>query len=81
IADLGRLRVAVEACEAPGDGRLEGTRAFLKIWDIEAAGQEPAFSGWMFADSPSLSALDHPRFDVWVISCTTSSAQTVSGSE
>lgn len=27
------------------------------------------FSGWMFASSPGLSALEHPTYDVWVISC------------
>lgn len=27
------------------------------------------FSGWMFASSPGLSALEHPVYDVWVISC------------
>lgn len=27
------------------------------------------FSGWMFASSPALSAMDHPVFDVWVIDC------------
>lgn len=29
------------------------------------------FSGWMFASSPGLNALDHPTYDVWVISCKT----------
>ncbi len=28
------------------------------------------FSGWMFASSPGLSALEHPVYDVWVIRCT-----------
>lgn len=27
------------------------------------------FSGWMFASSPGLNALEHPTYDVWVISC------------
>ena len=31
------------------------------------------FSGWMYASSPGLSALEHPTYDVWVISCSTSS--------
>lgn len=31
------------------------------------------FSGWMFASSPGLSALEHPTYDVWVISCNASS--------
>lgn len=33
------------------------------------------FSGWMYASSPGLSALEHPTYDVWVINCTTSSPQ------
>lgn len=28
------------------------------------------FRGWMFASSPSLNAMEHPTYDVWVISCT-----------
>jgi hypothetical protein len=27
------------------------------------------FTGWMFADSPALSAVDHPVYDVWLIEC------------
>ena len=30
---------------------------------------EQIFSGWMFASSPGLSALEHPVYDVWVIDC------------
>ncbi|HBK91552.1 MAG TPA: hypothetical protein DDZ68_07785 [Parvularcula sp.] len=39
-----------------------------------AAAQLPSntvFSGWMFASSPALSALQHPVYDVWVIDCKT----------
>ncbi len=70
--ELGRLTIAAAACVAPASGAAEGTRAFLQIWDRAGQGSGPRFSGWMFAESPALSALDHPRFDVWVISCTTS---------
>jgi hypothetical protein len=27
------------------------------------------FSGWMFAQSPALSALEHPVYDIWVVDC------------
>ncbi len=30
---------------------------------------ETRFSGWMFASSPGLSALEHPVYDIWVIAC------------
>ncbi|MEM9573133.1 MAG: DUF2155 domain-containing protein [Pseudomonadota bacterium] len=35
--------------------------------DTEAA--EVRFSGWMFASSPGLNALEHPVYDIWVIAC------------
>ncbi len=78
--ELGRLRIRLAACRAPEGDRVEGTRAHLTIWDLKAP-EAPVFAGWMFAESPALSALDHPRFDVWLISCTTSSAVAESGSE
>ncbi|MEZ5895625.1 MAG: DUF2155 domain-containing protein [Parvularculaceae bacterium] len=33
------------------------------------------FSGWMFASSPALSALEHPVYDVWVIDCATEAVE------
>ena len=29
------------------------------------------FTGWMFASSPAVSALEHPVYDVWVVDCKT----------
>lgn len=42
----------------------------------EAAG--PLFSGWMFASTPGLSALEHPVYDVWVIRCKQPSPESLS---
>lgn len=39
--------------------------------DVKADEQKLAFSGWMFASTPALSALEHPVYDVWVIDCKT----------
>ncbi|MEO1491904.1 MAG: DUF2155 domain-containing protein [Pseudomonadota bacterium] len=72
---IARLQVELDACRAPGDNATSGTMAFVKVWDTKQGDDpEPEFTGWMFADSPALSALDHPRYDLWVINCTTSSA-------
>ena len=30
---------------------------------------EVRFTGWMFASSPGLNALEHPVYDIWVIAC------------
>lgn len=68
---VARLRVRLDACRSPGDNDTHGTMAFLKVWDSKYDTPDPEFSGWMFAESPALSALDHPRYDLWVINCTT----------
>jgi hypothetical protein len=39
---------------------------------------EELFSGWMFASSPGLSALEHPVYDVWVIRCKQPSPESLS---
>ena len=80
-APVNRLSVALAVCVAPPDGGITGTRAYLEIRDTMRADDTPVFSGWMFADSPALSAMDHPRYDVWVMSCTTSEGETFSASE
>ncbi|MEL7153633.1 MAG: DUF2155 domain-containing protein [Pseudomonadota bacterium] len=72
---VDRLLVALDACRSPENNASHGAMAFLKIWDTRNIGGDPDFTGWMFAESPALSALDHPRYDLWVISCTTSEAE------
>ena len=64
---FGRLEIVAEACRVPRDDPAADAFAFLKIRDVRE--DSPRFSGWMFASSPALSALDHPRYDVWVVSC------------
>lgn len=52
--------VAVETMEAAVDAE-----------EVETVSEEnpELFSGWMYASSPGLSALEHPVYDVWVIRC------------
>lgn len=77
---VDRLRVRLEACRAPEDNAEHGTMAFVQVWDMKDPEAPPVFSGWMFAESPALSAMDHPRYDLWVMSCTTSSGEASSAS-
>ena len=64
---LGRLSVTLDACRYPDDLPTGEAFAHLTITDPEAPA--PLFAGWMIASSPALSALDHPRYDVWVLRC------------
>ncbi|MCL5778724.1 DUF2155 domain-containing protein [Limibaculum sp. FT325] len=72
-ATVSRLRVALTECRLPEDGTSGNHIAFLRIWDTKRPDAPPVFAGWMFADSPALSAMDHPRYDLWVIRCITAS--------
>ena len=64
---FGHLEITADTCEVPEEDPTGDAYAFLRIRDIRETA--PRFSGWMFASSPALSALDHPRYDVWVLSC------------
>jgi hypothetical protein len=67
---FGRIDVTLGACRYP-TGNPSGD-AFAQV-TVRAEGvDEPVFAGWMIASSPALSALDHPRYDVWVMRCTSS---------
>jgi hypothetical protein len=80
-AMVDRLRIKLDTCRAPADNAQHGTMAFLEIWDTKHGVGAPDFSGWMLAESPALSALDHPRYDVWVISCTMAAGAAPAASE
>ena len=65
--EVGRLTVALQECRVPAGNPTGDAFAYVTV---TAEGlEDPAFSGWMIASSPALSALDHPRYDVWVIRC------------
>lgn len=63
----GRLTVLLDSCRSPADNTTADADAHLTVMD--AASADPVFAGWMMAESPALSALDHPRYDVWVLRC------------
>lgn len=68
----GRLTIRLDACRYPADNPTSDAQAHLTILDAGVA--QPVFEGWMVASSPALSALDHPRYDVWVLRCVTPEA-------
>ena len=67
---LGYLRVTLNACRYPSAN--PSGDAFAEVEVYYQAEPDPAFSGWMLASAPALHAMDHPRYDVWVLRCMTS---------
>lgn len=73
---FGTLRIIARACRKRPPEETPEVAAFLEIEENRPGDAAPRllFSGWMFASSPALSALEHPVYDVWVIDCKTSAA-------
>ena len=73
--NYGSLRVDVKHCEKKPPEEIPATWAFVQIFDKRTDGEgaeqdgEKVFSGWMLAEKPAISALEHPVYDVWVIDC------------
>jgi len=67
---LGRIQVTLGECRYPAGNPTGNAFAYLVIRN--AGVETPSFRGWMIAASPALNALDHPRYDVWVLRCITS---------
>lgn len=65
-----RLTITLTECRFPAGNPAGNAYAGLQI--IEDGRNEVVFSGWMIASAPALSAMEHARYDVWVMRCTTS---------
>ncbi|WP_240607989.1 DUF2155 domain-containing protein [Pararhodobacter oceanensis] len=64
---FGRLQIDLISCRYPTENPASDGFAFMEIRD--AARDERLFRGWMVASSPALNALDHARYDIWVLRC------------
>jgi hypothetical protein len=64
------LLVTVSDCRYPAENPTGDAYAFLTVRN--PADNAVQFEGWMIASSPALNPLDHSRYDVWVIRCSSS---------
>jgi hypothetical protein len=68
--NFGSLQITVKACDKHPPEETPESSAFLQVVE-QKPGEAPVtrFSGWMFASSPALSAMEHPVYDLWVLDC------------
>lgn len=67
---FGNLRITLRACKENPPIEPPESAAFLEVVEIKQdSNTETVFSGWMFSSSPALSAMEHPIYDLWVLSC------------
>ena len=67
---FGTFEITARACEKTPPEEPPESAAFLEITEVQPdAPAQPLFTGWMYASSPAVSAVDHAVYDVWVIDC------------
>jgi hypothetical protein len=67
---FGSLQIIARACDKKPPEELPESAAFLEITDVRPDSPSvELFTGWMFASSPAVSAVEHPVYDVWVVDC------------
>ena len=67
---FGALKVTPRVCYSRPPTEQPKTTSFVQVEEVLLDGkQKSIFSGWMFAESPGLNAVEHPVFDVWLTGC------------
>ena len=67
IRDFGPLTIRLTECRYPAGNPAGDAFAGLEITD--PARNTVIFQGWMSASSPALNAMEHARYDIWVLRC------------
>jgi hypothetical protein len=75
---FGALQVTARACYTRPPTEATNTDAFVEVDEVTLKGEiKRIFTGWMFASSPGLHAVEHPIYDVWLTDCATPQGGTV----
>ena len=68
--EFGSLRLTPRVCNARPPTEQPKTTTFVEVDEVELEGaRNRVFTGWMFAESPGLNAIEHPVFDIWLTEC------------
>jgi hypothetical protein len=67
---FGALQVTPRVCYTEDETQNPKADTFVEVDEITLDRKiRRIFTGWMFADSPGLNAVDHPVYDVWLKGC------------
>ena len=67
---FGALEVTPRACYTRPPTEAQNTDGFVEVDELTLQGElRRIFTGWMFASSPGLNAVEHPIYDVWLTDC------------
>jgi len=67
---FGALQLTTRACYTRPATETANTDAFVEVDEVTLQGEvKRIFTGWMFASSPGLHAVEHPIYDLWLTDC------------
>ena len=67
---FGALQVTPRACYTRPPTETPNTDGFIEVDEVTLQGEvKRIFTGWMFAATPGLHAVEHPIYDVWLSDC------------
>ena len=68
---FGSLEIKALKCQLSENNDSTDAVAYLQVKDLSAKDNNQVFlfNGWTFASSPTLQSIDHPLYDLWIISC------------
>ncbi len=67
---FGALQVTARVCYTRPPTEATNTDAFVQVDEVTLQGEvKRIFSGWMFAASPGMHAVEHSIYDVWLTDC------------
>ena len=68
---FGSLEIKALKCQLSENNDSTDTVAYLQVKDLATKDNNQVFlfNGWTFASSPTLQSIDHPIYDLWIISC------------
>ncbi len=67
---FGALQVTARACYSRPPTETPLTDGFVEVDEVTLQGEvRRVFTGWMFAASPGLHAVEHAVYDVWLVDC------------
>ena len=67
---FGALQITPRVCYSRPITEKPKTTTFIEVDEITLDDKiRRIFTGWMFADSPGLNAVEHPVYDIWLKDC------------
>ena len=76
---IGDMSLTMHDCISTPPEEPPETKAFLEISEFKAGRDKALFTGWMFASSPGINAMEHPVFDIWPLACKTEDGMAFTG--